>query len=93
MHRMLRHTLAAASMLACLAPVHAQPEPVAQRLVAEDDNVRIDELRVRGQTRSITVRSKTPGARPYEIITADGARDLSQDRRASGQRVWHVLSF
>ena len=81
--------------LACIfvAAVHAEPEPVVQRLVAEDDNVRIEELRVRGQTRSITVRSKTPGARPYEIITADGARDLSQDRRATGQRVWHLFSF
>ena len=75
------------------AAVHAEPEPAAQRLVAEDDQVRIEELRVRGQTRSLTVRSKTAGVKPYEIITADGARDLSQDRRATGQRVWHLLSF
>ena len=82
-------------VLACIfsTAVHAQAEPVVQRLVAEDDNVRIEELRVRGQTRSITVRSKTLSARPYEIITADGARDLSQDRRATGQRVWHLFSF
>lgn len=71
----------------------AQPEAKVQRLVAEDDGVRIEELRVRGQTQSIVVRSKTPGARPYQIITSDGARDLSQDKRAAGQRVWQVLSF
>lgn len=68
-------------------------EPRVERTVTEDDGVRIEELRVRGQTRHIIVRSKMAGARPYEILPAEGGRDLSQDKRAIGQRVWSVLSF
>lgn len=68
-------------------------EPVVQRLVTEDDGVRIDELRVRGETRRIVVQSKVAGARPYEVLPAGQGRDLSQDKRAIGQRVWSILSF
>ena len=68
-------------------------EPAVQRLVAEDDNVRIEELRVRGQTQRIVVRSKIAGVRPYEVLPAGQGRDLSQDKRAIGQRVWSVFSF
>jgi hypothetical protein len=76
---------------AVAAPV---PEPRIERLVAEDQGVRIDELRVRGVTERITVRSKVAGARPYEIVTGEGGRDPSQtDGRAAGQRVWSVLKF
>jgi hypothetical protein len=69
------------------------PEPAVQRTVSEDDHVRIEELRVRGQTQRVVVRSKTPGVAPYEILTTEGGRDLSQDKRANGRRVWHILSF
>jgi hypothetical protein len=65
------------------------PEPNVQRLVTEDDQVRIEELRVRGQTQSITVKSKIPGVAPYQIVPASGARDPSQPGGAAGQRVWH----
>ena len=41
----------------------------------------------------IVVRSKVGGARAYEILPAGGGRDLSQDKRAIGQRVWSVLNF
>jgi len=68
-------------------------EPAVQQLVAEDDNVRIEELRVRGQTQRIVVRSKMAGVRPYEVLPAGQGRDLSQDKRAIGQRVWSVFSF
>ena len=67
-------------------------EPRVERHVAEDDHVRIEELRVRGQTERIVVRLKD-GGRAYEILPANGGRDLSQDKRAIGQRVWSVLSF
>lgn len=71
----------------------AQPgEPNVQRSVIEDDGNRIEELRVRGQTERIVVRLKD-GGRAYEILPANGGRDLSQDKRAIGQRVWSVLSF
>ncbi len=68
-------------------------EGAVQHLVAEDDNVRIEELRVRGQTQRIVVRSKLAGVRPYEVLPAGQGRDLSQDKRAIGQRVWSVFSF
>ena len=68
-------------------------EPKVQRLVSEDERVRIEELRVRGQVQRIVVQSKLGQARPYEILPATQARDLSQDKRAAGQRVWSVLSF
>jgi hypothetical protein len=69
------------------------PEPAVQRTVVEDDGVRIEELRVRGLPRSIVVQPKVAGVRPYEIVTGADGRDLSQDRRSAGQRVWQVLSF
>ena len=68
-------------------------EPAVERKVTEDDGVRIEELRVRGQTQRIVVQSKLGNARAYEIVPANGGRDLSQDRRIIGQRVWSVLSF
>jgi hypothetical protein len=91
----------AAALLAMLAGPEAQAqdasprggEPRIERKVSEDDNVRIEELIVRGETQRIVVRSKVAGTRPYEILPAGGGRDLSQDKRAIGQRVWSVLSF
>lgn len=68
-------------------------EPKVEVTVNEDDGVRIEELKVRGQTQRIVVRSKLGRAAPYEILPAQGGRDLSQDKRAIGQRVWSVLSF
>ncbi len=67
----------------------AASEPAVQRLVSEDDNVRVEELRVRGQAQSITVKSKIRGVAPYQIVPASGARDPSQPGNTSGQRVWH----
>ena len=97
----MRRCLALVCLLA--APALAQEatplpaEPKVQRIVVEDDNARIEELRVRGQTQRIVVRPKIGGARAYEIVPADGARDLSAgpnaSRGAAGQRVWNVFSF
>jgi hypothetical protein len=95
--------LAAAAQAA--QPATPEPEPAAaprggepkvERIVTEDDGVRIEELRVRGQTQRIVVHSKLGSrTRPYEILPANGGRDLSQDqgKGAIGQRVWHILSF
>lgn len=72
-------------------------EPKVELLVTEDDAVRIEELRVRGQVQRITVTPKGGGRVSYHIITGDASRDLtsgaSASRGAVGQRVWHVLSF
>jgi hypothetical protein len=83
----------AAALLLCqgtawAADARQVPEPAVQRLVSEDDNVVIEELRVRGQTQSITVKSKIPGVAPYRIVPATGARDPSQPGSTAGQRVW-----
>ena len=70
-------------------------EPNVQHIVVEGENTRIEELRVRGQTQSVTVRNKN--APSYEIVIGDGSRDMSNDgsaqRGAAGQRVWRLLSF
>ena len=68
-------------------------EPRVQQLVAEDDQVRIDELRVRGQTQRITIHPKGEGARPYEIRTAPAGSDPSKGREGVGQSLWPVLTF
>lgn len=70
------------------------PEPAVQRTVIENDRVRIEELRVRGQNQRIAVQPKK-GGKAYEVLPADGSRDLSSEstRGAAGQRVWHVFSF
>jgi hypothetical protein len=68
-------------------------EPVVVRTVSEDESVRIEELRVRGQTRRIVVQSKLPGAPAYHIGTSTDGRDLSQDRRSEGRSLWQVLAF
>ncbi len=61
--------------------------------VVDDKNVRIEETRIRGQLQRVTVQSKLPGAKPYEIIVGPGGRDPSQDHGAEGQRAWSVFDF
>lgn len=71
----------------------APPEPEMRRIVLEDDAVRIEEVRVRGQVQRISVTPKAAGARPFEIVPADPARDVSQQRGLTGQRLWNLFSF
>jgi hypothetical protein len=86
---------------AAVAPVERSPqsvpqrggEPAVVRTVSEGETVRIEELRVRGQTRSIVVRPKLAGAPAYRIGTATDGRDLSQDSRSEGRSLWQVLDF
>jgi hypothetical protein len=86
----------AAAVALLLASAHAAepgaqpPEPAVQRKVSEDDHVRIDELKVRGQTQSIVVQSKVNGQKSseYLIVPASAARDPSQAGTSTGQRVW-----
>lgn len=71
-------------------------EPAVRHTVIEDAGSRIDELRVRGQLRNVTVTPKGPW-HSYQILTDQGGRDLSEGpssaRGADGQRVWRVLDF
>lgn len=76
--------------LACAA-AHAQaPEPQVQRQVSEDDQVRIEELKVRGETQRIVVRNKSGQLKgsQYQLLPGSAARDPSQGGPAAGQRVW-----
>ena len=89
--------LAAAAAVAS-PPVPAQTpnvraEPEIKRSVVEDDKVRIEELRVRGQVQRIMVSPKASGVRPYEIVPPDPGRDASQNKGLSGQRLWQFFSF
>lgn len=73
------------------------PEPRVERIVVEDDNARIEELRVRGQTQKIVVTPKNSSLTSYEITTGNASRDPSfgqgASRSVAGQRVWNILNF
>lgn len=81
------------SAAAASAPAKKARPPAAHVQVIEDDNVRIEESRVRGQPQRITVQNKIGPARGYEIIVPPGGKDTSQDRGASGQRAWSLFAF
>ncbi|HEX5632715.1 MAG TPA: hypothetical protein VFX50_05780 [Gemmatimonadales bacterium] len=99
---------ALASLVACAPLAHAleaeepaprgvRAEPRIERRVVEDDGARIEELRVRGRTQSISVTPKGAIRQPYEILPADAGRELTPQGPApggaAGQRVWRVYSF
>ena len=71
-------------------------EPNVRLTVIEDGGSRVEELKVRGETRRIVVQSKLGGGR-YEIVPADGGRDLAAGpttpRGAAGQTVWRMFQF
>ena len=68
-----------------------------ERIHLEDTAVKIDELRVGGQTQSISVQPKS-GMPAYEIVPPDAARQRANDTRdgsggLGGQRVWNLFKF
>lgn len=66
-----------------------------ERIRTEDAGTRIDELRVGGETQSITVQPKTGGA-AYEVNKGEGARGTAPAAASgdtNGSRVWNVLKF
>jgi hypothetical protein len=99
-----RGALLAASLGAFALAASAQPQPAAAAAsaparpttevrVIEDDQVRIEETRIRGQLKRIVVYPKDSRLAPYEINVGAGGRDPSQDKSGAGQRVWSVLRF
>lgn len=68
-----------------------------ERIVQEDDQVRIEETRVRGLTQKVVVRNKDGKTPEYEILLGDSGRDIptrqGADRGNAGQRVWRLISF
>ena len=80
------------------APVEpTRPGQVIQHIRTEDAGTRIDELRVGGETQSITVQPKTGNNLPaYEVKPSDstrGSAPSSSKGDTNGSRVWNVLKF
>lgn len=75
----------------------SRADQVIQKIRIEDAGSRIDEVRVGGQTQSITVQPKTGVNVPaYEIKPSDssrGAAPSSANGDTAGSRVWNVLKF
>jgi len=67
-----------------------------ERLHAQDNGASIDELRVGGQTQSVTVQPKAD-VPPYEIQPSDMARTRPADSREGlaqrTPRVWKLFDF
>ena len=82
-------TTATATATAASAPAKSK----AHIVVIEDDNARIEEVRSRGTVSRVTVQSKLPGSRPYEIQVAPPGRDPSQERGNAGRRAWSIFDF
>jgi len=78
------------------APLDPRKNQKIEHLTTEDKDNRIDEVRVGGQTQSVTVQPKN-GAPAYEVQPNDMARNRSADSRDGfaerKQRVWNVFGF
>ena len=101
-------TLLSLTVLACGAalaqapapapsPAKNPPEQRIEQIRTEDQGARIDELRVGGQTQSITVTPKASSMPGYGIQPTEGTRARPTHREgaesSSGPRVWNVLKF
>ena|GEM_PF-1059341 len=71
----------------------ATAKGAVDKRVIEDGKVRIEETRVRGQTQNVTVTSKLPGVKAYEVIQPPLGKDPSQDQGAAGKRTWSLFDF
>ncbi|WP_027015458.1 hypothetical protein [Comamonas composti] len=67
-----------------------------EHIHVEDEGSSVDELRVGGQTRNITVQPKVGDMPSYEVQSNDGAR-ASRSRGdgdgTNGTRVWNLKKF
>lgn len=69
-------------------------EQRTEHIQVEDAGARIDEIRVGGETKSISVQPKT-GMPAYEVLPEHGTRTPPTVDRdgSSGSRVWKILGF
>ncbi|WP_313074822.1 hypothetical protein [Melaminivora sp.] len=79
-------------------PLDGRRNQRVQRIVVEDGGSRVDELRIGGQTQSITVQPKAGPALPaYEVRANDGARarpgNLDTSDTITAPRVWNLGRF
>ncbi|MDB5752158.1 MAG: hypothetical protein JWP65_2579 [Ramlibacter sp.] len=95
--------LLACGAAAAQAPLDRGPEldprknQKIERIRTEDGGNRIEEVRVGGETQSITVQPKA-AVPPYEMQPNDLARSRPAERReglsgGGSQRVWNLLAF
>ena len=82
---------------AATAPAERQTDRRIEHIQHEDRGTRIDELRVGGETQSITVQPKG-GMPAYDVLPATGNRspatvDRGNAGASGGTRVWKVLGF
>ena len=82
-----------AAAIFAVSPARAQPtEPVVVRTVTQDDQVRIEETRVRGAVQRIVVEQKVGGS--YEITPPSATIDPSRSPTPrGGERRWRLFSF
>lgn len=78
-------------------PTSRRPDQTIQRIRTEDAGSRIDEVRVGGETQSITVQPKAD-VPAYEVLPSEatkggGTAPSRSGAGATGSRVWNVLKF
>jgi hypothetical protein len=77
--------------------VAGRPDQTIQRIRTEDAGTRIDEVRVGGETQSISVQPKTGNNTPaYEVKPSDSTRGSAPSPSSgdtNGSRVWNVMKF
>ena len=81
---------------AAAASTSSLPQRASERIRTEDAGSRIDEIRVGGETQSITVQPKTGSSVPaYEVLpnNTKGGAPTGATGGAAGARVWNVLNF
>ncbi len=76
-------------------PQGSRLEQRTQRIHIEDSGSRVDELRVGGQTQSITVQPKVGDVPSYELQPSDGVRNRPRNgaETNTGSRVWNIKHF
>lgn len=89
---------ASAGSKAAPSPSSAQGSRLEQRterIHVEDSGSRVDELRVGGQTQSITVQPKVGDMPSYELQPSDGVRNRPRNgaETNTGSRVWNIKQF
>ena len=69
-----------------------RPDQIIERIHNQDAGSRIDELRVGGETKSITVQPAAD-VPAYEIKPIDASRSGNAESGTSGSRFWNILKF
>lgn len=74
-----------------------QREQRTEHIQVEDAGSRVNELRVGGQTRNISVQPKTGNMPSYEVQSPDGTGNRTGSQNGAetntAPRVWNVLKF